>query len=61
MQFRCGTMTQEEAEIIAKWHYSGSYSFYDMEADQDSSSAYLHAEHQWRQVRVRAHEIYARA
>ncbi|MGG4394009.1 GNAT family N-acetyltransferase [Paenibacillus thiaminolyticus] len=42
MQFRCGTMTQEEAEIIAKWQYSGIYSFYDMEADQEDLEEFIH-------------------
>ncbi|GED15644.1 hypothetical protein SAMN04487909_12324 [Aneurinibacillus migulanus] len=38
MQVTFKPMNQEEAEIIAGWHYDGIYSFYDMEADKEGHS-----------------------
>lgn len=37
-------MTQNQAEIIADWHYEGLYAFYDMRADEEDLEELLSSE-----------------
>jgi len=42
--FRFKVMSQEDAEMIARWHYPEPFSFYDWAADQDDLAELLDSE-----------------
>jgi len=44
MTFRFKLMNQEDAEMIALWHYPEPFSFYDWAADQDDLAELLDSE-----------------
>ena len=44
MTFRFKVMSQEDAEMIALWHYPEPFSFYDWAADQDDLAELLDSE-----------------
>ncbi|MEO6892377.1 MAG: GNAT family N-acetyltransferase [Ktedonobacteraceae bacterium] len=44
MQFPIIPMTEEDAHMIAAWHYTAPYDFYDMESDPEDLAEFLDAQ-----------------